>query len=110
MTREKTVVGFLPGARPFCVFCNAPWTKKMIRVYDVDAQHGQGSYDWRGHGCDSRSKFPLPFNGAIRVGNSTNPLCRLSLAQLPLPPAPKNAFDITAFFALRVLPYRLVRP
>lgn len=43
MTKNE---GFVEDGRPICVFCNAKWTDAMIRVYDVDAAHGEGSYDY----------------------------------------------------------------
>lgn len=43
---DEPTEGFQPGARPLCVFCSAPWTDEMIRVYDIDASHGEGSYDF----------------------------------------------------------------
>lgn len=42
----KEVVGFQSDHRPLCAFCSAPWTDDMISVFDIDARHGHGSYDF----------------------------------------------------------------
>lgn len=45
MAKKKEVNGFADGARILCPFCSAPWTEAMIKIYDIDARHGEGSYD-----------------------------------------------------------------
>lgn len=33
--------GFVPGSRPICGFCNAPWTEDMIKVMsEAELEYG----------------------------------------------------------------------
>lgn len=44
MTKKRESDGFT--SRPLCPFCSKPWTDDMIRVFDIDASHGHGSYNF----------------------------------------------------------------
>lgn len=57
--------GFADGARPICVFCNAPWTDDMIRVFDIDASHGEGSCDFGAE--DQRATVDITCTGCNRL-------------------------------------------
>ena len=58
--------GFQKGARPICMFCSAPWSDEMIKVYDIDARHGEGYWS----AIHLRLRYPFGGGGAILFANN----------------------------------------
>jgi hypothetical protein len=51
--------GFQPGARPICVFCNAPWTDEMVKLeFDVSC------YD---SGCSAAASLDIVCENCHRL-------------------------------------------
>jgi leucyl-tRNA synthetase len=60
MSKSEEVApdGFAPGARPICVFCNAPWTNEMIQVLNK-TEVERGYYEGDIHGVDTHTKIDI---------------------------------------------------
>lgn len=73
---SKEVSGFLPGARPICGFCNAPWTDDMLRLMaEADIENGYYEGDYYVNGVDAviditcSSCTRLIYRKELRVAN-----------------------------------------